>query len=519
MAKIVNSLGIELPEYIEGYGKVKPFMGAFYYYNKEQQKTAQRRIKNHKPQNKKLCSSIREAIEKSGLKDGMTISFHHHLRNGDGVMMLVVEEIYKMGIKDIQICDSSFTNAHEDLLEYIKNGVITSISTSGLRGEIGKYVSKNNIFKKPVVFRTHGGRARAIESGEVKIDVAFIGAPACDEEGNMNGSEGKSAFGAMGYPMIDALYADYVVAITDNLVKYPLHRISIPEIYVDSVVLVESLGDPNLIASGATRITNNPTELLIAETAAKILIGCDLIKNGFSFQAGAGGASLAVCRYLREYMINNNIKGSFVSGGINAYILELFKEGLFESLLDIQTFDGSIANAIGREKGYIEMSSSMYANPNNGSCVAHKLDMMMLSATEVDLNFNVNSLTGSHGLIMGALGGAPDTAAGSKVTLITVPSIRKRIPIITDKVTNIVTPGETVDILVSDRGVCINPRRTDLIEILDRNHIEHRDIKELYEEIISLTGIPDKIQYTDNIVGIIEYRDGSVIDLIYQVKQ
>lgn len=517
--KITNSLGIELPQYIEGYGKVKPFMGAFYYYNKENQKTYSRRIKNHKPNNKKLCSSIRDAIEKSGLKDGMTISFHHHLRDGDGVIMLVVEEISKIGIKDISICTSSFTNAHERLIEYIKNGVITSISTSGLRGEIGKAISTDNILKKTVVFRTHGGRARAIESGEVKIDVAFIGTPACDEEGNMNGSEGKSAFGAMGYPMIDAIYANYVVAITDNLVKYPLHRVSIPEIYVDSVVVVDSLGDPNLIATGTTRITANPTELLIAEKAAEVLIGCELIKNGYSFQAGSGGASLAVCKYLRKYMIENNIKGSFVSGGINAYLLNLFKEGLFESLLDIQTFDGSIANAIGEEKAYIEMSASMYANPNNASCVAHKLDMMMLSATEIDLNFNVNSLTGSHGLIMGALGGAPDTAAGAKVTLMTVPSIRKRIPIITDKVTNIVTPGESVDILVSDRGVCINPNRKDLIDIFDRNNIKHRDIRDLYEEVISLTGVPDKIQYTDNIVGVIEYRDGSVIDVIYQVKK
>ena len=129
--KIKNSLGVELPEYIEGYGKVKPFMGAFYYYDKENYKTASRRIKKHKPENKKLCSSIRDAIEKTGLKDNMTISFHHHLRNGDAVLMLVVEEIAKMGIKNISICASSFTNAHDGLLEYIKSGVITSLSTSG----------------------------------------------------------------------------------------------------------------------------------------------------------------------------------------------------------------------------------------------------------------------------------------------------------------------------------------------------------------------------------------------------
>ena len=514
---IKNSLGINLPEYIEGYGNVKPYMGAFANIENTSY-TATRKNAFSKPNTKKLCLSIKESIEKSELKNGMTVSFHHHLRNGDGVMMAVIETIYEMGIKDISICSSSFTNAHENLLHYIKLGVITSLHTSGLRGNLAKEISTENVLKKPVIFRTHGGRARAIEAGEVKIDIAFIGAPACDEEGNMNGSEGKSAFGAMGYPMIDALYANKVVAITDNLVKYPLKRISIPEIYVDYVVVVDSLGDPNLIASGATRITKNPTELLIAESAAKVLIACDAIKNGFSFQAGSGGASLAVSMFLKDYMAKNNIKGSFASGGINAYLFELYKEGFFESLLDIQTFDGSIANEIAKNDGYIEMSASMYANPHNRSCVAHKIDMMLLSATEIDIDFNVNSITGSHGMIMGALGGAPDTAAGAKITLMTVPSIRKRMPIITDKVTNIVTPGESVDILVSDRGICVNPKRDDLKEKLNNNNIETRNIKEVYEEIISLTGIPSKVSYTDKIVGVVEYRDGTVIDIIYQIK-
>lgn len=512
-----NSLGINLPDYIEGYGKVIPFEGAFV--GKADAISAGHKIKQYPRNHKKVCSSIREAIEKAGLKDGDTISFHHHLRDGDSVMIDVVKTISKMGIKNISICASSFTNAHEAILPYIESGVITAISTSGLRGEIAKNISQNGLLKKPVVFRSHGGRARAIEAGDVKINIAFIGAPACDEEGNMNGSEGKSAFGAMGYPMVDALFAEKVIAVTDNLVQYPLRRISIPQIYVDYVVVVDTLGDTSMIASGATRVTTNPTELLIAENAAKCLIATGLIKEGFSFQAGSGGASLAVCRYLREYMIKNSIKGSFASGGINSYLLDLHKEGLFENLLDIQTFDGTIANSVGVNPGHIEMSASMYANPYNGGCVAHKIDMMMLSATEVDLNFNVNSLTGSHGIIMGAIGGAPDTAAGAKVTLMTVPSIRKRIPIITDRVTNIVTPGESVDIIVSDRGIAVNPRREDLKKELVASGIAVRNINDIYKDIISLTGVPDKVEFTDKIVGIIEYRDGTVLDLIYQVAE
>ncbi len=354
-----NKLGIELPDYIEGYGEVKPYAGPFA--TKPAEYKGAVKSSYSYPNEDKLVSSLEEAIKKSGLKSGMTISFHHHLREGDGVMMKVVEQIAKMGIKDIHINSSSFTTAHEGILEYIKSGVVTKISTSGLRGEMAKEISKTGLLPTPIIFRSHGGRARAIESGEAHIDVAFVGAPACDPLGNMNGQEGPCAFGAMGYPMVDVQYADKVVAITDNLQPYPLKNISINQTYVDYVVVVDSLGDASKIASGATRVTSNPAELFLAEKTAQVLIASGIVKEGFSFQAGSGGASLAVCRYLKEYMDENNIKASFASGGVNAYLVELLEAGLFEALLDVQTFDGTLADSIKKHPGHIEMSASMYA--------------------------------------------------------------------------------------------------------------------------------------------------------------
>ncbi len=512
-----NKLGIELPDYIEGYGEVKPYAGPFA--TKPSEYKASVKSAYSYTDEDKLVSSLEEAIKKSGLQSGMTISFHHHLREGDGVMLQVIEQISKMGIKDLHINSSSFTNAHEGILEYIKSGVVTKISTSGLRGDMAKEISKTGLLPNPIVFRSHGGRVRAIESGEVHIDVAFVGAPACDKMGNMNGQEGPCAFGAMGYPMVDVQYADKVVAITDNLQPYPLRNISIDQTHVDYVVIVDSLGDPAKIATGATRVTSNPAELFLAEKTAKVLIASGIIKEGFSFQAGSGGASLAVCRYLKEYMDENNIKASFASGGVNAYLIELLEAGLFETLLDIQTFDGTLADSIQKHPGHVEMSASMYANPHNKSCVAHQLDVMILSATEIDIDFNVNSLTGSHGMIMGALGGAPDTAAGAKLTVMVVPTMRKRLPIIMDKVSHISTPSETVDVLVTDMGVCVNPNRPDILKTLEENGVEVCDIKDLYKSVQKLTGTPKRVEYTDKIVGIIEYRDGTVLDIIRQIKQ
>ncbi len=161
----------------------------------------------------------------------------------------------------------------------------------------------------------------------------------------------------------------------------------------------------------------------------------------------------------------------------------------------------------------------MYANPHNKSCVAHQLDLMILSCTEIDVNFNINSLTNSNGIIMGALGGAPDTAAGSDITVVVAPSMRSRLPIVLDNVTNIVTPGDTIDILVTERGVCVNPRRKELEKQLNDAGIKTKDIVQLKEEITSITKLPVKNEYTDKIVGIIEYRDGTVMDVIKQVKE
>ena len=513
---IKNKANREIPSYIEGYGEVKPYAGPFA--SKPTGKKEATSKAFYKPGDEKLAKNLKEAIKKVGLKDGMTISFHHHLRNGDYVLNMVMEEIAKLGIKNINICASSLTSAHEPLLDHIKNGIVTGLETSGLRGNIAKEVSKNNILGKPVVFRTHGGRARAIEAGEVKIDVAFIAAPACDSMGNMNGREGQSRFGAMGYPMVDAQYAEKVVAITDNLMPFPLKTISIPMTLVDYVVQVDSIGDPEKIATGAARLTKNPQELLIAENAAKVLIASGYVKNGFSFQAGTGGASLAVCRFIKDYMKENEIKGSFAAGGITGYMVDLMKEGYFEALLDTQSFDTVAAESIRENGAHIEMSASMYANPHNKGCSAHKLDIMVLSATEIDEDFNINSLTGSTGMIMGAQGGAPDTAAGAKLTLVVAPTMRKRIPIVTDKVTNAVTPGDTVDILVTERGICVNPLRKDLEKLLKDAGIKTMKIKDLRKEVERLTGVPKKTTYQDTIVGVVEYRDGTVMDVIRQVE-
>jgi citrate lyase subunit alpha/citrate CoA-transferase len=471
-----------------------------------------------RPGQKKVVESIEKAILEAGLQDGMTISFHHHFREGDYIVNMVMDVIAKLGIKDLVLAPSSLTTVHEPLIKHIEKGVIRRIETSGLRGPLAEAISRG-LMDIPVIIRSHGGRARAIETGELSIDVAFLGVPCCDQYGNANGFSGKSICGSLGYAMVDARYADKVVLITDNLVDYPNLPASIPQTDVDLIVQVEAIGDPRGIMSGATRYTTNPRELLIARYAAEVIEASGYFEDGFSLQSGSGGASLAVARFLREKMLEKNITASFALGGITQQFVEMHEEGLIKKLFDTQSFDLVAAQSIGKNPLHYEIDTSFYANPHNKGCAANMLDVVILSALEIDTNFHVNVITGSDGVIRGASGGHSDTAACAKMAVVVAPLIRGRIPTVLERVHNVITPGETVDVLVTDRGIAVNPLRQDLEERFRKAKLPLLSIEELKAKGEKLTGKPEPIAFNDKIVGIIEYRDGTVIDVIRQVAE
>lgn len=509
-----NVLGRELPDYIEGYGKVKLFEGAFKNTGiKEKSKVT---LKSVTPGENKLLNSIEEALEKIDLKDGMTISFHHHLRNGDYVLNKVMYEIAKKGIKDITVAASSIFPIHAPLVDYMKDGTVTKLVTNYMSGPVADAVSRGYL-KKCAVMMTHGGRPRAIESGELHIDAAFIAAPTSDMYGNINGVNGKSACGSLGYAVADAEYANKVIVITDNLVPYPACPIEINQTFIDYVVQIDSIGNPEGIVSGTTKITKDPVGLKIAHMAAEVIKASGLIKDGLSFQTGAGGTSLAVAQELKELMRKENVTGSFAAGGVTGYIVEMLEEGLFNNIFDVQCFDLKAVQSFRDNPKHQGMSASMYANPSNKGSVVNNLDVMILGATEIDTNFNVNVTTGSSGNIMGGSGGHSDTAAGAKLAIIVTNLMKARLPIIKDKVTTVTTPGESIDVLVTERGIAVNPLRTDLLEKLKKTNLPVMSIEELKEMAEKMTGKPKEIKLAEDIVAVVEYRDGTVIDVVKKI--
>ena len=464
----------------------------------------------------KIVKTVKEAIALSGLKDGMTVSFHHHLRNGDFVLNMVLEAIAEMGLKNINVNASSLFDVHMPLLTHIENGVVTGVSADYIAGGLGRAFSEG-ILEQPVQFRTHGGRPRDIALGRTPIDVAFIAAPAADPMGNCSGKFGKSACGSLGYAFADAQYAKKVVVITDNLMPYPLPDWSISEDNVDFVVPVDAIGDPRGIVSGTTQITRDPVGLVMAGHAARVIEASGLLKDGFSFQTGAGGASLAAAKFLKDIMVKKGIHGSFGLGGITGYMVDMLRSGCFQSLLDVQCFDLKAVESIRTDPRHREISAMHYAAPNGRSAVVDSLDVVILGATEIDTDFNVNVHTDSNGYIMGGSGGHSDTAAGAKLSMIIAPMFRARLPIVTDRVNCISTPGSSIDVLVTQGGIAVNPAQEELKYRLKHAGLPVVDIHDLKKKTEAITGTPRKAPKGNRIVANVYSREGNLQDVIYNV--
>ena len=242
-------------------------------------------------------------------------------------------------------------------------------------------------------------------------------------------------------------------------------------------------------------------------------------KDGFSYQTGVGGASIASTISLSKIMEEKNIHMGLGVGGLTKPMCELLDRGLARKLVDTQDFDLDAVNNVRTNPNHFPISAGEYASPMNKGAFVNKLDYVILASLEVDTHFNCNVVVGSDGIITGAQGGHPDTAQGAKCTIVIAPLLQGRIPAICTDVTTVTTPGESVDIVVTDYGVAVNPKRPDLLKALqDADCVPLKTIEELRDIAYSIVGEPDKVQFGDRIVGIIEARDGTVMDVVREVK-
>lgn len=463
----------------------------------------------------KCVASLKEALVKAGLRDGMTISTHHHLRDGDLVANNVFDIAHELGIKGLRWFPSASFPCHDHLIPYLEDGTIAGIEGS-MNGPLGKFTSAGKM-ERTAVLRSHGGRVQAIQDGEVKIDIAVMAAPCADPFGNANGLGGPSATGVLSYADIDVRYADKVIVVTDNLVPFPCLPMQIEGNFVDAVVLVGKIGFPEKIMGGTTQVTRSPDRLIIAELTARFCEATGIVHDGCIIQAGAGGISLAIATFLHQTAQKNGWKIQAGFGGTTRYMVDMLKDGTMKYILDAQVFDTEAIRSLNENPGHTAFTLNNIYNYHSKGNFATMIDMVSLGATEIDVHFNGNVVTHSDGILLHGIGGWQNCLF-AKNTIIAVPLFRDRIPVIVDEVTTLCGPGELIDVVVTERGIAINPLRTDLIAKAADTGLPLKSILELKEMAEAICGKPEKPRFTDKVVGVVKWVDGTVLDVIRQVE-
>jgi citrate lyase subunit alpha/citrate CoA-transferase len=147
---VKNSAGRKIPTIVNGV-KTIPFKGVGKYTPKGMKASSPiRSCQNYPTSGNKVVGTLKDALKKCGIKNGMTISNHHHFRNGDLIMNQVFDIAANMGVKNLRWFPSASFPCHEPMI------VIHHIEGS-LNGPLGNYASEGKM-KGMAVLRSHGGR-------------------------------------------------------------------------------------------------------------------------------------------------------------------------------------------------------------------------------------------------------------------------------------------------------------------------------------------------------------------------
>lgn len=415
----------------------------------------------------KQVRNLSAAFDAFSIGDGAVLSFHHHYRNGDRLMNAVLAEAARRGLRGLTIAPSSLFPVHAPLADYIESGVIGDVVTDYAKGPVTAALLSGAL-RGPALLQSHGGRARALGTGLLRVDVAFVGASLAQADGACTGRGGALPCGPLGYAQVDAGYARHTVVCAHEITQSPLPHTDISGDQVDAVVPFDTPGEVSGIASDTTLPAQTPQARQIGGWVAEVIAAAGMMRHGLSLQTGAGGYSLASVPLIGAAMARAGLRGSFLSGGITGAHTELHRAGLFERIHDVQCFDGAAVASSIINPHHLAMSASEYANPLDSRAIVNRLDVMVLGAVEIDRQFNVNVTIGGDGRLIGGPGGHPDAAEGARLTIVTTGLGGGGYAKLVDDVRCVTTQGRHIDVLVSDEGIAVNPARADLAADLKR---------------------------------------------------
>jgi len=466
------------------------------------------------------------------IEDGDTISYPHYYRLGDNGLKMVVDKLREHKKRDIKLyANAIFDNCDPWLFEAWKDGIITGVYGNVYR-KFGEHVTSGELLSWVGVGFSHGNRVRKLQTGEVHVKVAFGPVPIADVYGNSNGVMGKEEHwcGPLGLFSADAEFADYTCLLAGTVSEYMILPNEIPMAQVDFVVPVENPGLAEGIGSGTLdleRIRANEFNRVIADNVTNVMRAAGCVKDNFGFQVGSG-AGLIVLDEIRKMLKEQKIVANFSIGGVTSMHVDMFNEGTMRYLWHGQLFEPSpkVIKSLLEDAGHKAIPTGEYASVANKECLVNMLDVAVLSALEVDVNFNVNTVC-ANGRIIGGIGGGQDVAAGADLTIMFLPLAQgkngKGFAKVVDKVYTRTTPGEVVDVVVTEEFVSVNPQSKSTYKDAILNNA--RDfglnivtIEDLYLRSIDKArgfgNIPPVAETTDEIVHAIEWRDGTLLDVI-----
>ena len=508
--------------------KYEPFAGAFSDRVYDQRTVGRQHVRRI-PHRQSKVVTIEQVMEV--IRDGDTISYPHYYRTGDLGLKFVVDKLRESGKKDVRIYGNAyFDNCDPWLIEAIRDGVIGGIYGNVYR-KLGANVVAGELLPWVSVGFSHGNRVRKLQTGEVNVRVAFGPVPIADRWGNANGLLGKPEHlcGPVGLFSVDAELAEYVCLLAGTVSDTVVMPTPISMEQVDFVVHTEP-GLNSGIGSGTLDIEkarSNPFNAQVADNITRLIKGSGVVKDDFSFQVGSG-AGLLVLDNIRQMLKAEKIRASFSIGGVTSMHVDMLEEGTLYQLMHGQLFQPSphMFESMLNNPRHHEITTPYYASVANKESAVNMLDLAVLSTLEVDLEYNLNTVC-AGGRIIGGIGGGQDVAAGADLTVIFMPLATgkdgKGFPKVVDKVFTRTTPGEVIDVVVTEEYVSVNPRshstyKDAIIANASKFGVNLVSIEELHrksnEKALGFGKLPRTVETLDEVVHVIEWRDGTLLDVI-----
>ncbi|MBN2226921.1 MAG: hypothetical protein JW763_06120 [candidate division Zixibacteria bacterium] len=482
------------------------------------------------PHRKNKVVSLETVMEV--IRDGDTISYPHYYRTGDKGLELIVRILRVQGKKDIKIYGNAyFDNVDPWLIDAIHDGTITGLYGNPYR-KLGESIASGELLPWVSVGFSHGNRVRKMQTGEVSIRVAFGPVPIADVYGNANGIYGKPEHlcGPVGLFSADAEYAEFVCLLAGTVSETVVMPTPLSMEQVDFVVKVDDPGLNSGIGSGTLDMNKaraNPFNAQVADNITRVIKAADVVKNDFAFQVGSG-AGLLILENIRQMLKEEKIRANFSIGGVTSLHVDMLDEGTLFQLMHGQLFEPNerMFESLRTNPHHQQITTSYYASVANKESAVNMLDLAVLSTLEVDLEFNLNTVC-AGGRIIGGIGGGQDVAAGADLTIIFMPLATgkngKGFPKVVDRVYTRTTPGEVIDVVVTEEYAAINPRSKSTYKeaILERAKdfgVRLLSIEELHQKSNAKAKeygeIPVPLETTDEVVHVIEWRDGTLLDTI-----